>query len=89
MKLDIGETGLLDTKYGIYVIQRTELDPYAWKNEENEKGNDFYNFEQLVLEKEFDDYIKPYCDKVEFDRTVTDKYKMEDLPYTFSWQYIF
>lgn len=89
MKLDTGETGLLDTKYGIYVIQRTELDPYAWKNEENEKGNDFYNFEQLVLEKEFDDYIKPYCDKVEFDRTVTDKYKMEDLPYTFSWQYIF
>ena len=89
MKLKVGEAGMLDTKYGIYVIQRIELDPYAWKNEENKAGGDFYNFETLVLEKEFDGYIKPYCDKIETDRAVTDKYKMEELPYTFSWQYIF
>lgn len=89
MKLKTGETGWLDTSYGIYVIQRVELDPGAWKNEENEAGNDFYNFETLVLEKEFDGYLKPYCDKIEIDRSITDKYKMEELPYTFSWQYIF
>ena len=89
MKLKVGEAGLLDTKFGIYVIQRTELDPYAWKNEENEAGNDFYNFDTLVMEKEFDDHLKPYVDKVQTDRTVTDQYKMEELPYTFSWQYIF
>ncbi len=89
MKLSVGETGLLDTKYGIYVIQRLGLDPGAWGNEENEAGNDFYNFEQLVLEKEFDDYLAPYMEKIEVDRAVTDKYKMEDLPYTFSWQYFF
>ncbi|MBO4716296.1 MAG: DEAD/DEAH box helicase [Spirochaetales bacterium] len=89
MKLSVGETGLLDTKYGIYVIQRIELDPGAWGKEENEAGNDFYNFEQLVLEKEFDDYLAPHMEKIEVNRAVTDKYKMEELPYTFSWQYIF
>ena len=89
MKLGTGETGLLDTKYGIYVIQRLELDPGAWNNEENEAGEDFYNFEVLVLEKDFDDLLQPYCDKVQTDTSVTEKYKMEELPYTFSWQYIF
>lgn len=89
MKLKVGETGLLDVKYGIYVIQRVELDPYAWKNADNEKGNDFYNFDLLVLENEFDGYLKPYCDRVEINRDITGKYKMEELPYTFSWQYIF
>lgn len=89
MKLGTGETGMLDTKYGIYVIQRLELDAGAWNNEENEAGEDFYNFETLVTEDDFDAFIKPYCDKIEVDETVTAKYKMEELPYTFSWQYIF
>ena len=88
-KLGIGEAAMYPTSYGIYVIQRAELDPGAWKNRDNEAGGDFFNFEALVLEKEFDDYIKPWCDQVKVDREVTGKYKMEDLPYTFSWQYIF
>ncbi|MBO4423303.1 MAG: hypothetical protein J5879_07675 [Clostridia bacterium] len=89
MKLKINETGLLDTKYGIYVIQRIELDPGAWKDPENEAGEDFYNFEQLVTEKEFDDHLANFYDGIEIDRSVTDKYKMEELPYTFLWQYVF
>ena len=89
MKLQIGETGLLDSKNGIYVIQRIELDEGAWKNPENEAGGDFKNFEQLVTEYEFDAFLKPYTDKIETDGSVTEKYKMEDLPYTFSWQYLF
>ena len=88
-KLDTGEADIYPTSYGIYVIQKLEPDPYAWKNEENKAGGDFDNFETLVLEKEFDDYLKPWCDLVEVDKSVTGKYKMEDLPYTFSWQYVF
>ena len=89
MKLQIGEAGLLDSKNGIYVIQRIELDPGAWNDSENEAGGDFSNFEQLVTEYEFDEFLKPYTAKIETDEEITGKYKMEDLPYTFSWQYLF
>ena len=89
MKLKIGETGLLDSKNGIYVIQRIELDDYAWKNPENEAGGDFNNFETLVLEYEFDEYLKPHMEKIVTNTEITQKYKMEELPYIFSWQYLF
>ncbi len=89
MKLKPGEAGLLDSKNGIYVIQREELDAGAWKNPENEAGGDFKNFETLVLEYEFDEYLKPHMEKITVNEEVTGKYKMEELPYTFSWQYLF
>ena len=89
MRLGVNEAGLLDTKNGIYVLQRLPLDDYAWKNEENEAGGDFNSFESLVLEYEFDEYIKPHVEKIVKNTDVTEKYKMEELPYTFSWQYLF
>ena len=89
MKLGIGETGLLDTKYGIYVIQRCELDDLAWKDPENEAGNDFYSLSQLVTEEDFDAFTQEYYDKIKINEETVGKYKMEDLPYTFSWQYMF
>lgn len=89
MKLSVGEAGLLQAPTGIYVLQREENDPYAWKNKENEAGGDFYNFELLVTEHAFDEYLETYMDKVTVNEDVTGKYKMEELPYTFSWQYLF
>lgn len=89
MKLSEGEAGLLQTPTGIYVLQREEPDPGAWNNKENEAGGDFYNFELMVTENAFDEYLSPFYEKISVDRSVTEKYKMEELPYTFSWQYLF
>jgi len=89
MKLKTGETGLLQLPTGIYIIQRTELDDGGWGKEINQPGEDFYNFEDLVREYDFDNLLKPYYEKTETVKEITEKYKMEELPYTFSWQYLF
>ena len=83
-----GEMKLFQTQIGIHLVERIELDPYGWQKEENREGEDFSNLENLLLEATFDSYIEPYMKNVTIRRDVTEKYKMEELPYTFSWQYL-
>ena len=86
--MEIGEMRLFQTQIGIHLVQRIELDDYGWKSEANGEGEDFANFESLITEQTFDAYIEPYMKNVTVNTDVTGKYKMEDLPYTFSWRYL-
>ena len=86
--MEIGEMRLFQTQIGIHLVQRIELDDYGWKSEANGEGEDFANFESLLTEATFDAYIEPYMKNVTVNTDVTGKYKMEDLPYTFSWRYL-
>lgn len=84
-----GEVKLIQTQIGIHVIQRVELDPYGWSKEENAPGGDFDNFNALCIENAFDEYTGSYFEIVKENKEITGKYKLGDMPYSESLNYLF
>lgn len=86
---DIGDFVLFESSLGVHIIERIELDEGAWGKEENEYGGDFDNFDDLVTEQKFKTVTAEYVSQIEVNEEITKKYKINEMPYSSVWYYMF
>ncbi len=87
MKMAENEVQLIRSEYGLHLLLRLPLDDEGYKHTEN--GEDFKNFDEYVEEEKFKTKLQGYFDQIKVNEKVINKYRIDEVPYSESWTYLF
>lgn len=81
------EVRLIRSEYGLHLLQRLPLDEKGYEHTEN--ADDFKYFGEYVEEEKYKNKIAEYFDEIAVNEKVIDKYRINEVPYSESWTYLF